>query len=131
MSRSPGHQKFPEHKVTEVPLHQRMQVRLNDEVLADSSDVIEVREDKNPPRCYFPRADVTMGRLERSQTTSECPFKGVAHYFHLRSGGQLLDDAAWSYEDPYDEHAALKNRVAFYEEKLSGLSIGPAAGPAT
>lgn len=37
--------------------------------------------------------------------------------------GRKVEDAAWSYEDPYDEHAALKDRIAFYTEKVPELSI--------
>jgi uncharacterized protein (DUF427 family) len=40
-------------------------------------------------------------------------------------GGQRFENAVWSYEDPYDEHRALKQRLAFFDEKLPGMAIEP------
>src|SRR2546423_5768617 len=77
MSKSPGHQKMPDHKVNEEQLGQNMTVEIDGEIIADSSDVIRVDEDKAPARYYFPRSDVKMAKLERTATTTECPFKGT------------------------------------------------------
>ena len=126
MSKSPGHQRSPNHRVAEVPLEQRMSVRVNGEVVADSSNVIRVDEDGSPPRFYFPRADVKMDKLERTSTTTECPFKGTASYFTLSAGGKPLRDSVWSYESPYDEHLALKGRLAFYDDKMPQIEVRPA-----
>lgn len=123
MSRSPGHQKHPDHKVREQHLVDRMQVAVNGEIVGDSKDVIKVEEDGSPARYYFPRGDVKMDLLERSATTTRCPFKGEARYFNLRVGGKKLDDAVWTYEDPYDEHVALTERVAFYADKIPEIRI--------
>ncbi|MGH6619211.1 MAG: DUF427 domain-containing protein, partial [Alphaproteobacteria bacterium] len=38
--------------------------------IADSSAIIRVDEDDRPPRYYFPRADVKIDLLERSDTTT-------------------------------------------------------------
>jgi uncharacterized protein (DUF427 family) len=107
MGKSPGHQKWPDHKVEETRVGQRMEVVLDGTVVADSSDVIRVNEDKHPVRYYFARTDVRMDTLEPSDTRTTCPFKGIARHFNLTVGGRKLEDAAWSYEDPYDEHRDL------------------------
>jgi uncharacterized protein (DUF427 family) len=130
MSHSPGHQKWPDHKVRETPVGKQVTVELNGQILADSRNVIRVDEDGSPARYYFPRDDVRMDRLERTATTSECPFKGRAHYFSLsmQGGGHggragLLQDAVWSYEEPFDEHQALKDRLAFYDDKYRDIHV--------
>lgn len=125
MSKSPGHQKWPDHQVREEPLRQPMEVEVEGVVVASSAEVIKVVEDKSPVRCYFPRTDVRTEKLKRSQTTSECPFKGTASYYSLNVGERQLDDAAWSYEDPYDEHQALKGRMAFYDDRLPEIHVRP------
>lgn len=127
MSKSPGHQKWPEHKVLETPVGTRVTVELNGQILADSRNVIRVDEDGSPARYYFPRGDVSMDRLQRTQTTSQCPFKGTANYFSLSAesgrGEGKLDDAVWTYEDPFDEHQILKDRLAFYDDKYRNIHV--------
>ena len=126
MSKSPGHQKWPEHQVREEQLQQPVEVEVEGVVIVHSTDVIKVDEDKYPARYYFPRSDVRMDKLERSESTTECPFKGTANYFDLNLGERSLKDAVWTYEDPYDEHRRLKNRLAFQDDKFAEIRVQPA-----
>jgi uncharacterized protein (DUF427 family) len=125
MGKSPGHRKWPDHKVEEQRLRERMQVEAAGRVIAESTDVIRVREDEQPDRYYFPRGDIDMSLLERTDSTSECPFKGTAHYYSVNVADKHLDGAAWTYEEPYEEHAALKDRVAFYDGKVREIDVKP------
>jgi uncharacterized protein (DUF427 family) len=121
--KSPGHQKWPDHQVKEMPVNGGAEVQIGSEVIADSQDVIRVEEDGNPARLYFPRSAVAMEKLEPSSTTTQCPFKGTAHYFDLNVDGKRLKDAVWSYEEPFEEHQSLKGRLAFYEEKFPDIHV--------
>jgi uncharacterized protein (DUF427 family) len=67
-----------------------------------------------------------MDKLQASNTTTVCPFKGTARYFSLSAGGKQLKDSVWSYETPYDEHADLAGRVAFYDDKMPEIQVRPA-----
>lgn len=127
MSKSPGHQKWPEHKVVETQVDKRVTVELDGKVIADSLHAIRVDEDGSPARYYFPRGDVTMDKLQRTASTSQCPFKGTAHYFSLAmdggGNGGKLDDAVWTYEEPFDEHQTLKDMLAFYDDKYRNIHV--------
>lgn len=120
---SPGHREHPEHRVNERHVQGRLRAQLGADVLADSDDVIEVDEDGNPPRYDFPRDCVRMDRMGPSDTRTCCPFKGEASYFTMEFLDGQMADAAWTLKDPYDEHADLKDRVAFDGEKFDGLQF--------
>jgi uncharacterized protein (DUF427 family) len=109
--------------VHEQPIEQRVRALVLGDVIAESTDVIRVEEDGHPPRYYFPRADVNMDALESTDRSTECPFKGTARYFTLRAGSVRLEDVAWTYEQPYDEHKRLRGRIAFHDEKMPQIRV--------
>jgi uncharacterized protein (DUF427 family) len=123
MATAPGYRTHPEHHIRETRVTGRVSIAIDDTIVADSKDVVRVDEEGCPQRYYFPRTDVRMDLLERSPSVTRCPFKGSATYFTLDLFGKKFTDASWSYEEPYDEHAGLRGRIAFYLEKFPELEL--------
>jgi uncharacterized protein (DUF427 family) len=120
---APGYKQHPNHRIAEQHIAGKVAVEFGGHVLADSSDTIRVDEDRHPARFYFSRSAVDMSKLEPSTTTTHCPFKGTARYFNIKLDGKTLQDAVWSYEEPYDEHVHLKGRLAFYDDKYRDIHV--------
>ena len=112
---APGYKKYPDHRIETKPAKERVRVTFNGEVIADTRDAIRMEEGNYPAVFYFPRKDVKMERLMRSSHRTHCPFKGDAAYFSLVNGPE---NAVWSYEQPYDEMSVIKERLAFYPDKV-------------
>lgn len=112
----------PDHPITIEPASKRVVVRSGDKVIADTVHALFLREAKYPAVQYIPRNDVDMSALVRSETTSYCPYKGQASYFSIPSGGGRSVDAVWSYEAPHDAVAEIKDYLAFYPDRVEGIS---------
>lgn len=103
----------PEGRINLQPTAERVRVGVGNDVIADTTAAIELRETGYPARQYIPREDVDMDRLVPSSTVTHCPFKGDAHYFSLEVAGKHLPDAVWSYETPFDAVADIAGHLAF------------------
>ena len=126
MNPAPGFKKYPGHHIEAAPAKARVRVTFKGEVIADTRDAVALEEAMGtgkstvaPLVYYIPRKDVKMNLLERTAHSTHCPFKGDAVYFSLRNGPE---NAVWSYEQPYDEMALLKDRLAFYPDKVDSIS---------
>ena len=105
----------PRHRLLLHPFPRRVRARFAGEVVLDSTRGALLHESNILPRLYVPLEDVRADLLERTDHTTHCPFKGDASYFSLRDGPE---NAVWSYEAPYDEMTAIKERLAFYPDKF-------------
>ncbi|MCB1340837.1 MAG: DUF427 domain-containing protein [Pseudooceanicola sp.] len=89
-------------------------VRSGGAVLAESANALELDEQGYAPVIYFPRGDIAMAFLDKTAKTSHCPHKGDASYYSIVNSSGTLDNAAWSYEAPFDTVAEIKGHLAFY-----------------
>jgi uncharacterized protein (DUF427 family) len=71
-----------------------------------------------PTRFYFPKTDVRMDLLERSTTTSGCPYKGTAEYWSALIDGTVYGDVAWSYRTALPESQKITGLVAFWHADI-------------
>jgi uncharacterized protein (DUF427 family) len=66
-----------------------------------------------------------MDLLRPSATRTVCPYKGVASYWSAMIDGQEIKDIAWSYAEPMPEVGLIRDRLAFYPERVDRLTIDP------
>lgn len=89
-------------------------VRAGGAVLGESNNALEMIEGDYPAVIYFPRDDIAMAFLDRTDKTTHCPHKGDANYYSVVTKSQTLDNAVWTYETPKEGVARIKDHLAFY-----------------
>jgi len=124
MTDRPVLQPTADHPITVEPTGKRVTVWVNGELVADTDAALTLRESTYPAVQYVPMADVASDRLRRSDTATYCPFKGDASYYHVvTADGATVDDAIWTYEQPYPAVADIAGHVAFYPNKAD-ITVG-------
>jgi uncharacterized protein (DUF427 family) len=113
------------HPITIEPTRGRVQVRINGELVADTTAALVLQEATLPAVQYIPLADVAQDRLTRTDTATYCPFKGDASYYSVATAaGDTVEDAIWTYEQPYPAVDAIAGHVAFYPNKAEITVLG-------
>jgi uncharacterized protein (DUF427 family) len=113
----------PDHPITVTPSSAHIVVTVAGKVVADTSRALTLQESTYPAVQYIPMADVDASLLERTDTTSYCPYKGDASYYSVPVGGERSADAIWVYESPYDAVAEIKDHVAFYPDRVDSIVV--------
>ena len=106
-----------DHPITIEPNPLRVTVTLDGQILADSRNVLTLREARYPAVQYIPRADVDMARLTRTRHTTYCPFKGDCSYYTLPGNHENAVNGVWTYEAPFPAVVAIKDHLAFYSDR--------------
>ncbi|MDE1183166.1 DUF427 domain-containing protein [Paraburkholderia sp.] len=109
------------HRITIALNSHRVRVIHQGVTVADTTGALTLTETGLPDVVYFPRGDVNMARLERSEHASHCPFKGDASYYHLMTEEGRVDNAIWSYETPLDQAKQIREYLAFYTSRVDRI----------
>jgi len=78
-------------------------------VLSESDDTIIIENNH-----YFPADSIHLEYFTASDTTTECNWKGTAHYYTLNVDDEINKDAAWYYLSPEDAAKEITGYVAFW-----------------
>ena len=111
----------PDHPISVERNLQRIVVRVSGRVVADTRNGLTLKEAGYPAVQYIPRQDVDMTLLERTNHTTYCPYKGECAYYSDPVGGERAVNAVWTYEQPYDAVALIKDHVAFYPDRVEAI----------
>lgn len=120
---APGFARHPNHSVRLEP-GRSVIVRFAGAVIARTTRAIALEESGYRLRHYIPRQDIAADALVALDHRSYCPFKGEARYWTVAANGKSAEKAAWAYDAPYDECAALAGHVAFYDEAMDSVETG-------
>jgi uncharacterized protein (DUF427 family) len=111
----------PDHPISIERNPSRVVVTLAGRVIADTIHALTLREAGYRPVHYLPREDVDMAAIERTRHSTYCPYKGVASYYSISAGGARSVNAIWTYEEPYEPVAAIRDHLAFYPDRVDSI----------
>lgn len=103
----------PYHRVDCRPTARRLRVQVAGTTLVDTDDTIILFETALAPRLYVRKELVRTDLLRASPTTTYCNYKGDCTYWSAVVGDEVVDDVAWSYEDPLPESSPIRGWLSF------------------
>ena len=109
-----AHPRDPFHRIDIVHSSRHVRVELDGATLAESTRPILLFEEPLPVRYYLPLEDVSADLLAPSEKRTSCAYKGRASYLSLPDAA----DVAWTYPEPLREAAEIRDRVAFFNERV-------------
>ncbi len=126
---------LPKRLVFAEPLRRRLRVKLADEWIADSEDVLLLYEPGHYPLAFFPLPDVRPGVLVSEKPNTRSPYFGDTEWFTVTIGDRRVTRGAWQYTAPPDYASELRGRVSFNWRAMDGFYeederiVGHAADP--
>lgn len=115
----------PYHRVDCRPTTRGLRVTVAGATLVDTADTVILFETALAPRLYVSPSSVRTDLLQRSETTSYCNYKGYATYWSAVVGDAIVEDAAWSYEEPLPESRPIAGMMSFDETKVEMVAQLP------
>ncbi len=103
----------PEHVLYVESSPRHVRVLLGEQLVADSDQVLLLHPPHRTPTYLFPRAHVRTELLEASDRRQTDAGMGDRTYWHLSTGDQRADNAAYAWEQPPDDAAQIAGFLAF------------------
>jgi uncharacterized protein (DUF427 family) len=112
------HPRNPYTRVDILASSRRVRVEVDGVTVADSRAPRVLFETGLPPRYYLPMTDVRLDLLRPSDRQSQCPYKGTAGYWSVRTDERTHEDLVWIYRTPLPESQKIAGLVCFYNERV-------------
>ncbi|MGH7527839.1 MAG: DUF427 domain-containing protein [Gemmatimonadales bacterium] len=112
------HARDPHSRVDVLASSRHVRIAIAGQTVADTRRPYLLFETGLPTRYYIPRDDVGLDLLEPSKLTTRCPYKGIASYWSVNSGGRVAKNVVWSYADPIPECPKIRGLLCFFSERV-------------
>ena len=116
------------HRLSSRAVHssRHIAVSVDSTKVADTRRPVLLWETRLPTRYDIPRQDVRFDLLEKTETVTRCPYKGIAETFAVRIDDRVHKDFAWSYRLPIPECPKIEGLICFYNEVVDIVEDGVA-----
>jgi uncharacterized protein (DUF427 family) len=112
------HPRDPYTRIDILQSSRHVEVFMEGTKVADTHQPRLLFETGLPTRYYIPATDVRLDLLTHSNLTTDCPYKGTAHYYDATIGGTTIENHIWWYPSPVAESQKIAGYLAFYNEKV-------------
>jgi len=109
---------MPDYRTEFEPSPRWVRVYFNNRPIADSREVMLLRETNHLPRYYFPKQDVRMDYLQPSNRTVHSDLKGEGVFWHVQVDDKTANNAAFTFRNPPATGPKLEDYVAFEWKKV-------------
>ena len=113
----------PDHPITISPADGKVRVTVAGRIVAESTRALRLEEMGHPRVYYVPRSDADMSLLIRTTHYTYCPYKGDCTYYSIPIGGTKSEYAVWTYENPYEPVAGIREYLAFYPSRVEAIEV--------
>lgn len=97
--------------------------------IADSATALRVVETAGAPVYFISADDVDLSCLRENDYVTVCEWKGAAQHLDLvlPDGGGVVENAAFTYPDPFDDlgcgFSRIAGRIAFYPSRVDACFV--------
>lgn len=95
------------------PTARRIRVKLNGEIIADSTNAMLMRESGYDIHYFFPLDDVRAELLQESDFSKESRVRGNSQHWHVQVGDRVAEEAAFTYPEQKEGRPDFSGYVAF------------------
>ena len=125
-----AHARDPYKRVDVLPSSRHVRIVLGGLTIVDTRRPQLVLETGMPIRYYIPEQDVQMERLEPTETTTRCAYKGKATYWSATIGERVFKNIVWSYREPLAACSPIANFLCFFNERVDAIYVDDELIPA-
>ena len=91
----------------------RVRVYFNKQLIAESREMMLLRENEHLPLYYFPKEDVRMEHLQSSDHMTHSDHKGNGIFWHVQVGSKIASNSAFTFCKPSATGPKLEEYIAF------------------
>lgn len=114
----------PAHRIFFEAYPRRLRAVVAGRTILDTTGAHLLHETAIPPVAYVPLVDLDASLLERTDSSTHCPFKGDASYWSLKlTENDVREDFVWSYEAPLAAAAWLDGYAALYWDRVDEIYV--------